>query len=148
MDLKQAVFQILKSHNILDEFLNLGSRREDIWSIEICPKEGICDFSRPLVVAKELDVVRVGLMFHDVWEISFDPVLEFRVSSDAADATWQPIALFRPHLGQVDVDESKLAETLEVAKELAQTLSERGYADLKQAMARRLQDNTSKPELY
>ncbi|KAI8848531.1 hypothetical protein BC829DRAFT_369641 [Chytridium lagenaria] len=119
MQLKQVVHSILQSHDVLTEFLSLGNEREDIWSIEICPKEGICDFSRPLVVAKQMDVIRIGLMFHDVWEISFDPVIEFQVPSESADAPWHPIAFYRPHLGQKDIGSEQMTEALELVAELA-----------------------------
>ncbi|KAJ3210625.1 hypothetical protein HDU67_005162 [Dinochytrium kinnereticum] len=147
MHLQTVVFEILKAHGVLAEFHSLGNSREEIWSVEICPKEGICRFSRPLVVAKQMDIVRIGLMFHDVWEISFDPVIEFRVASSLADAAWEPIAVYRPHLGQKEVDTAQRGETLALAEELAATLIERGYEDINQGMIRRLHDQVSKPEI-
>ncbi|KAJ3194907.1 hypothetical protein HK101_001579 [Irineochytrium annulatum] len=145
--LRDVIFDILSSHSLLEEFQALPNPSESIWSVEICPKDRyacltnyfILTHCLQLVIAKESDVVRIGLMFHDVWEIAFDPIVEFKINDVTEVEPWLPIAIFRPHEGQKDVTTKEEVEgVLSFAREWAVTLRDRGYSDTRQALARKI----------
>ena len=97
----------------------------DVWSVEISPKEGICSFSKPLIIATEtidLDqleepsttnpenarrndddkrpqrrrrLVRIAHFWADVWDVMYDPILEFHDDGES----WTPVSIFQHHTG-------------------------------------------------
>ncbi|KAI9340804.1 hypothetical protein DFJ73DRAFT_844544 [Zopfochytrium polystomum] len=112
----------------------------DVWSIEIGPREGICTFSKPLIIATETPIsgrrlVRLAHFWADVWDITYDPILEF---VDEA-GRWSPVSIFQHHSGYKQVTSEEHAKELEkMCEEWADVLVERGYHLTDQAILRRL----------
>ncbi|KAJ3311006.1 hypothetical protein HDU76_003231, partial [Blyttiomyces sp. JEL0837] len=112
------------------------NKKPNIWSLEIGPREGICAFSKPLIIASETvrgrKFVRVAHYWADVWDIMYDPILEFMVEPDSA---WTPFSIFQHHSGYKEIADVNLADIVELTMQWTETLEERGYHDTRQAIA-------------
>ncbi|KAJ3407539.1 hypothetical protein HDU80_008457 [Chytriomyces hyalinus] len=148
--IKTTVLRILESHGVRSQFEHLLSSKlpdapkskdgpaslSPIWSIEIIPKEGICTFSKPLIIATEAShecrVVRLAHSWADVWDVTYDPLYEY-VIAPAGD--WVPVNVYSTNQGGFKIFESTkdVEEAIEFSHAWANTLEERGYADVRQA---------------
>ncbi|KAJ3100794.1 hypothetical protein HK100_004657 [Physocladia obscura] len=114
MRFRSTVESILQCHGALDEFCALLDKKlpaqlpnitsskdskpelepEQVWSVEICPREGICSFSKPLIVAvattSTARTVRVAHAWADVWDVAYEPLVEFGLipSSEPVSSTF------------------------------------------------------------
>ncbi|ORY47653.1 hypothetical protein BCR33DRAFT_714754 [Rhizoclosmatium globosum] len=158
--LRATVFDILHSHGVYEEFIAELSKplppkptkkdqeeTADIWSIEIKAKEGICKFSKPLIIATEATpstrVVRLAHSWADVWDVTYDPLYEYSlVRTTAHPNTWDwiPVNRYSTHQDGFTVFETKelVDEAVQYSEDWARVLVERGYGDVGQAQIVRL----------
>jgi hypothetical protein len=134
----------------------------------------MCSFSKPLIICRDgLDTLRIAQSFSDVWELAYDPILEFKINTPRYDSrlhsfqkppvqhaasesnffapyislkqlqalappqdqhVWMPLSIYRWHEGQTALSSDAERETIQpFLDELAETLLERGYHDVRQA---------------
>ncbi|KAJ3416401.1 hydrolase 76 protein [Chytridiales sp. JEL 0842] len=151
--LADVIHYILHSHNLLDEYSQAAVQTEPqnlIWTVEIRPREGLCGFSKPLFISIEppLRTVRIAQSFADVWEVAYDPILEFRVveaaggsseGSSSGSQSWELKSVYRWHEGQTVLSSAEEREGARLyVEEFAGVLLERGYHDVRQAVAVRV----------
>ncbi|KAI9346918.1 hypothetical protein BDR26DRAFT_1005052 [Obelidium mucronatum] len=158
--LRDTIFTLLDNHGFYKEFMNVLSKPlpvasaqkepvDDIWSIEIHPREGICKFSKPLIIASEgtetCRVVRLAHSWADVWDITYDPLYEFRLSRNSQHPStwdWIPVNRYSTHQDGFTVfeTEAQIQEAIAYSKEWAVVLMDRGYGETNQAQIKRLSD--------
>ncbi|KAJ3075754.1 hypothetical protein HDU98_006992 [Podochytrium sp. JEL0797] len=152
--LRATIFEILQRHGYYAEFISALQKPlpaedcDDIWSIEIFPREGMSKFSKPLIIATEATVkctvVRLAHSWADVWDITYDPLYEFRILStpntDPSTWEWIPENRYSTHQGGFVVlsSDALKKEAVAYSRDWALDLQEREYANVGQAVVKRL----------
>ncbi|KAH6575979.1 hypothetical protein BASA50_007048 [Batrachochytrium salamandrivorans] len=123
--MEDSIRAILEAFGLLSEFMSSQEYPQSIWSIEIGPTEGSTAFSRPLVISREGNIVRLAHYVMSTYDIEYDPLMEFAVGIDGC---WVPISVFRHWSGLKFINKDiPVDEATALATQWATSLLENGY---------------------
>ncbi|KAI9093009.1 hypothetical protein DFS34DRAFT_631273 [Phlyctochytrium arcticum] len=131
--LEHVIIDILKTHDIFPAFAehpNDGT----VWSVEILPSEGSQAFSRPLVIAREGNIISLAHYTISTYDIDYDPLMEFSIPEGQSlipetGSRWQLLSIYAFHSGLWEAagSEQESAWATERVRQWAEHLEEAGY---------------------